>query len=380
MKKAVCVILAALMCTSLIGCKTEEEKSKKKATNKAEEAADDEDSDEDSDDDKDDDEDRDDSDDGKKNDDKDDDEDDDNDPVVDVKDGEVAIDKNHFPDDAFREYIASDFDEDGNGVLSEEEIENAYEIRIYDSNYTEEKIYPESLDGIEYLTELTDLYLYNCKVTSFDFSKMPKLEKLYLDFLSLGTLDVSACQTLKVLHCDGCELTELIMDNPNLEKLSCRKNDMEVLDLSGCPNIVDLNCDQTPISELDLSDVPNLESLHCFYCPIESLDLSYVPHLQQLCLNENPIESIDLSVCPELDYIACSSTGISELDVSQNTKVTAIHIDSTAITSLDVSSCPELSTLYCEHRGTAYLLDPENEDDMRLLRDLERKARKAHGF
>lgn len=37
-------------------------------------------------------------------------------------------------------------------------------------------------------------------------------------------------------------------------------------------------------------------------------------------------------------------------------------------------------TLYCEHRGTAYLLDPENEDDMRLLTDLERKARKAHGF
>ena len=330
MKKALCVLLASVMCVGLLGCGKEEETTRKKIAKKtkAEEVEDDEDPD--------------------------DTEDPSSAPDVKVKDGEVRIDEAHFPDEAFREYVSSEFDMDGDGVLSSEEIEEATEVEFY-GDQNGEKIYPESLDGIEYLTELEGLYLFNCKVTSLDFSKMPKLLSLRVSNLSLGTLDISTCQTLRVVSCESCELEEIIMDNPNLETLLCTYNNLETLDLRGVPNLTDLWCDQNPLTGLDLSGVPNLEDLSVKYCPIESLDLSPVPRLTQLSLHENPITSIDLSACTELVFFACSYMGITSLDLSQNTKLEVLHCDGTEISSLDTTACTELELLNVTNSKVASL-------------------------
>lgn len=69
----------------------------------------------------------------------------------------VAINAANFPDEVFREYVRSEFDEDNDGYLSQKEIASAERIFVYDSNIS-------SIKGIEYLTALTYL---SCVVTSW---------------------------------------------------------------------------------------------------------------------------------------------------------------------------------------------------------------------
>ena len=59
--------------------------------------------------------------------------------------GEVAINKTNFPDDNFRTYVWTNFNEDGSSGLSQEEIEKAECVSVDAMEITD-------LKGIEFLT------------------------------------------------------------------------------------------------------------------------------------------------------------------------------------------------------------------------------------
>lgn len=84
--------------------------------------------------------------------------------------GFVRINETNFPDVNFREYVLT-LDTDGDGSLSEEEINAVTEINVSSSNIS-------NLDGIEFFTALTYLNCNNNQLTSLDLSKNTALKKL----------------------------------------------------------------------------------------------------------------------------------------------------------------------------------------------------------
>ena len=60
---------------------------------------------------------------------------------------DVQIDATHFPDTNFRAAVSAAYDEDRNGILSNEEIENAEY-----GDFADKGIF--SLQGIEYFTKM----------------------------------------------------------------------------------------------------------------------------------------------------------------------------------------------------------------------------------
>jgi Leucine-rich repeat (LRR) protein len=74
---------------------------------------------------------------------------------------EVAIDETNFPDSVFRSYVETNFDTDGNGVLSSEEINAVTSIENSTEKYS-------SLQGIEYFTKLTSLVCSDNKLTKLE--------------------------------------------------------------------------------------------------------------------------------------------------------------------------------------------------------------------
>lgn len=81
----------------------------------------------------------------------------------------IALDETTFPDALFRTYIQKNFDKDGNGELSGEELSSVIAIIApEDSSLT-------SLQGIEYFTELQTLTFSNTGVTSIDLTNNTKL-------------------------------------------------------------------------------------------------------------------------------------------------------------------------------------------------------------
>ena len=183
--------------------------------------------------------------------------------------GGVAINAANFPDAAFREYINSNIDIiTPDGILSEDEINNAYEIWIeQDSNL-------QSLKGIEYFSELGSLTVYDCGLKELDLTKNTKLYSV---------------------DCSNNDIRKLNLANPYLEFLYCESNELSSLDISNCPALARLECSDNMLTSIDISKNESLDVLECQYNMISTIDLAHNPKLSCLSCYANNLSSLDIS-------------------------------------------------------------------------------------
>ena len=150
----------------------------------------------------------------------------------------IKIDENTFPDENFRAYILKNIDKDGDGYLSETEIEETTSITCRDRSIS-------SLKGIECFAALEYLYCSENNLTQLDVSKNTALEDLYCSGNNLTQLDVSKNTALEDLDCSGNNLTQLdVSENAKLCELKCYNNNISQLDVSNKSNLRILSCDR----------------------------------------------------------------------------------------------------------------------------------------
>ena len=146
----------------------------------------------------------------------------------------VAIDATNFPDEAFRQYVADNFDKDKDGALNQTERNAVKEIRIIGSGCT-------SLQGLKYFSQLTDLLCGNNNLTELDVSENPELVRLICYNNSLTSLNLNKNTKLGSLNCNNNKLTVLdLRENKSLWWLRCNNNCLTSLDLRNNPKIRDL--------------------------------------------------------------------------------------------------------------------------------------------
>ena len=146
----------------------------------------------------------------------------------------VAIDATNFPDEAFRQYVADNFDKDKDGALNQTERNAVKEIRIIGSGCT-------SLQGLKYFSQLTDLLCGNNNLTELDVSENPELVRLICYNNSLTSLNLNKNTKLGSLNCNNNKLTVLdLRENKSLWWLRCNNNCLTSLDLRNNPQIGDL--------------------------------------------------------------------------------------------------------------------------------------------
>ncbi|OUO92404.1 hypothetical protein B5F40_00415 [Gordonibacter sp. An230] len=122
------------------------------------------------------------------------------------KAGEVSL-AEAFPNEAFREYVADRFDQDGNGSLSEEEITQAISIYITDAEMAGAIT---DLTGIETLTNLSDVTIYGLGAANVDLTGNENVT--FLDISNspaVTTLDISNCYLLTNLSIQNTGISEL---------------------------------------------------------------------------------------------------------------------------------------------------------------------------
>ncbi len=232
---------------------------------------------------------------------------------------EVTIDAVNFPDEIFREYVASKFDKDNNGKLSEKEITETTFIDIDNKGIS-------SLKGVEYFTALTRLYFEDNQLTKLDVSKNTNLTHLYCSRNRLESLDISNNTALTDLHFDGNQLVNLdISNNKGLTYLYCSGNKLESLDVSKNVALTELNCSRNQLVNLDVSN--NTALTH-------------------LSAEDNGLKTLDVRNNIALEWLLCSRNQLESLDVSKNTALVSLHFDGNGLESLDVSNNISLVNLY----------------------------------
>lgn len=141
----------------------------------------------------------------------------------------VFISEETFPDPSFCTYIRFHCDKDEDRYLSVSEIAAVVEMDVRNLEI-------ESLEGIEFFSEIEVLLCENNAIRALDLRSNTKLTDLRCDDNRLSSLNISNSPKLTTLFCRNNQLTVLdIRNNPLLDWFYCSGNSLQELDLSNNP-------------------------------------------------------------------------------------------------------------------------------------------------
>lgn len=146
-----------------------------------------------------------------------------------VLNADIEINEVNFPDSIFLDYVKSNFDTDGNGKLSQEEISKVTYIYVNMKGI-------KDLKGIEYFTNLKSLYAEVNYITNLDLSKNTNLVVVYCNnniIESVKLPNETSNNKLEVLNLFDNRLTEIDLSNLDvLRYVNLGDNKLNTLDLN----------------------------------------------------------------------------------------------------------------------------------------------------
>ena len=243
---------------------------------------------------------------------------------------DVAINDTNFPDEKFREYVKTEFDEDNNNSLSADEIAKAKDIHLAGKGIS-------SLAGVEHFTNLEELDVqHNEELTTLNLSKNTELKTLNCSNTKLTSLDTSHNKKLVYLQCDYIPtLTTLnVSENKDLKTLYCRHNALTALDLTNNSALEKLECGDNELTTLDLSKNTELKYFGCFNSKLSSLDLTNNTNLEELYFCGNNVSNIDVSENTKLKFLHLFSNQLITLDTSKNSNLQRLWVYTNPLTSM----------------------------------------------
>ena len=234
-----------------------------------------------------------------------------------VPEGYIAINEENFPDKNFRDYVAEEWDKNGDKYFSPSEIAVAKWITC-DNLWEGQPI--KSLKGIEYFTEIWMLSCVYNDLTTIDLSHNKKLEYINCHHNQLKELDVSGLPLLKTFYCGQNKLQSIdVSKNKQLKDFSCTENPLNTLDVSQNTELEELACVGNNLTELDVSKNKNLKILWCYQNKLSSLNLENQTELELLGCRENPLSVLSISANTKLKKLYVNKTNLTSLDATNNT-------------------------------------------------------------
>jgi Leucine-rich repeat (LRR) protein len=240
--------------------------------------------------------------------------------MPDLPDDAIPIDKAHFPDDNFRNWILKSltpyYTEDafGRQYLTDER-----EGALY---FSLEGLEIASIEGLQYFPNAFGLFLgdgyrqdengewvwHSNYLTDVDLHENTNLAEVHLNHNQLTSLDVSGLPILQWLNCSDNQLTSLdVSQNGNLAVLWCNRNLLQLLTL---PN------GQVHVYPVD--------SVHANR-QMRGQDANN--QLARIECGGNQLESLDLAGLAALKELNCENNGITELDLADNTNIGLLDCD-----------------------------------------------------
>ena len=172
---------------------------------------------------------------------------------------DVEVNETNFPDPNFRECIANLFDKDGDGILSDAELEHAIWINCDKKSIT-------SIEGINLFPFLEGISCNYNQLVSLNLSNNANLKYLDFSFNSLLTsVEITNCTGLEeIIIVENHRLTSLNVNNCVATKsLRCYYNALNSLKIENCTSLAVLYCYANKLTSLDVSRLNSLESLWC---------------------------------------------------------------------------------------------------------------------
>lgn len=159
----------------------------------------------------------------------------------------------------------------GGTVLLTEENKKAIEavtsLNIEGKNLTD-------ISGIEYFTNLTNLYCSHNQLTALPVENLTNLTRLSCYKNQLTELPVGNLTKLTELYCSYNQLTELpVKELTKLTELTCSYNQLTALPVESLTNLTSLYCGDNQLTALSVGSLTNLNVLSCYDNRLTELDI-----------------------------------------------------------------------------------------------------------
>ena len=229
-----------------------------------------------------------------------------------------------------------------------------YEIGKKDTIQIEGEVSEGSVKVYGSRTLIRFLYCPLTSLTGLNVSNCENLEVLNCNGNGLSVLDLTKNSKLYYLDCGHNVLTELdVTNNPALYYIDCQSNDLATLDISKNEGLIWLNAQlNSKLGNIDFSKNKEIRDIIVYGASnMTAIDVSNNQYLLNLDVSQTALSTIDLSKNLNLSILSVSYTNITTLDLSKNTKLTQLYFTKKDVSpykfkSIDLSNNPELIYLF----------------------------------
>lgn len=251
----------------------------------------------------------------------------------------------YIPDAVVLQTIRATVAQGAEELTNEEAAAYTGSIRFNSSEITD-------LQGLEYLTGITELGIQGTQVTDFRLPSLPNLRELNMEGNNMiEMLDLSLLPSLQTLAITTALNTGAIFSSSmlpeSLTSLSLKALDVTELDLRRVPNITYLNCSENLITSLDLSSVPNLKYLNCYDNRLSTLNASGCQQLETLTASQNKyLYDVNIKGCTALSEISLFNTSVDYLNLQDAREVLRqLSLGKSEMFDIDLHGCVNLENL-----------------------------------
>ena len=292
----------------------------------------------------------------------------------------VVINSTNFPDENFRAQVAEAFDSDGDGTISDEEMEANGGHHNFDR--------VSNLKGIELLTSITELQIINYPdepgLTTFDY-ELPNL--LWLEFQdqvgNLTTVDATKCtnledfgvienpaglstlklpSSLKSLNLCYAPLVKTFDPKqfPNLQTMSLLGNtgitDLDFSNHKSIQNISVVGYDEPyQLNSLNMVNCPELTNIDIKVCTIKSLTFKSLPEMLSILVYESDITNMLVDDLSQLGSIEAHNNVLGTLTLNNLPAIYGLSCESNKLQTLIIDKCPGMNGINAEHNRLMWL-------------------------
>jgi len=249
-----------------------------------------------------------------------------------------------------------DADLNNNGEIEVSEAAQFQTMHIDNSNIA-------SLEGIQYFTNLKNLFCNQNNLTALDFTNLTVLRSAQLKNNQLSSV-VGLGHSIESLELDNNQLTNtgFLANADSLTYLTLSGNQISAL--TNMPTGLGIFfCNQNQLTSIDLSTMPMLHQLECSGNQLSSLDISN-HSIDYLDFSHNQIASIDLSNQP-LFYLNAGYNLLTDLQFPATANFTegGLNISGNLYTTIDLPA-GYIGSFICENTQlTSLVLPPDNVFD-----------------
>ena len=277
----------------------------------------------------------------------------------------VVINETNFPDENLR-FVASQYDTDENGTLSDDELAEITEINA--GNIM-------NLKGAEHFKNLDFLCLYygsdeNPSITSINLSLFPKLYRFSLqDCAGVTSLDFSKNPLLTEFELLRCPNVSSLKLPASVEQVALDgAKSLTTLDVSQLPKlrqffminsgVTDLNFSSNPVlssvgitgtegekqvlNSVNLTNCDGLENIDIRYTTITTLTMKHLPIVRSLMMLYNDITSTTIEDCAEFNDLTCNDNVLGTLYLTNNPLLQVVNTEDNKLQVLIADNCPKL--------------------------------------